>query len=292
MKNLEVIFYVPNLINYFRIFLMILMVYNLKKRPITTFILCISSGFLDSIDGRIARHLNQTSRIGALFDVTMDRLTNLAQYFTLGALYPKYSTVFFLVGSNQILKDFFYFTLENYVLTLKIKYFTDKNSLPNNTLNIINQPIYERVDTISSFSNVYELYKYFVEPFFWYSSDLFYWLIYFKAFIPQNLNTINGNGNNNNSNKNKHHKFNILAHFLGIFKNFSNDFHSGTETLSLFAEEYLLYKLNLKCLKSSQIQIFFCILMNICLIGAFMKFYLNFKAAVSFFIKFLLLTIS
>lgn len=70
--NTKVLFYVPNIVNYFRLLLIISSIY-LHGDPFLL-VYTISSS-IDLIDGTIARSLNQTSKLGACLDMFTDRLT-------------------------------------------------------------------------------------------------------------------------------------------------------------------------------------------------------------------------
>lgn len=274
MKNIEVLLYIPNMLNYLRLLLVILMIFNMKKRPILTFTLCVSSGLIDSVDGRIARYLEQTSNLGAVLDLTMDRATNLAQYFTLGVLYEKYSSIFFLIAVNEILKDFLELKLK-ILLLWKIAQNAHLEDSKLEASNIINNRLVNIPFSPNDTSSLDFYYGFYVQPFFWYTSDLFYWLIYFNAFLKVNssLNALNS------INKNKYNKYNFILRLIHFIKSFLNEFQTTTESLSLFCEEHILVKFNIKCFKSNQIRFIFNMLMNVCLVGGFMKFYFNAKDA-------------
>ena len=48
-----------------------------------SFVLAISAGLLDVLDGPIARYYKETSKFGAAIDRSLDRLTTTALYFYL-----------------------------------------------------------------------------------------------------------------------------------------------------------------------------------------------------------------
>lgn len=67
------VLYVANLVDYCRILALIIAVLVEKVFPqMTIALLCVSDG-LDSIDGYLARKLNQTSTLGAVLDMATDR---------------------------------------------------------------------------------------------------------------------------------------------------------------------------------------------------------------------------
>ena len=63
------IFYIPNIIEYIRV---VLLIYGIYYKSIVYFIL---NYILDIIDGPVARYLNQTSKLGCFLDHFIDRLT-------------------------------------------------------------------------------------------------------------------------------------------------------------------------------------------------------------------------
>ncbi|ELQ75890.1 Phosphatidylinositol synthase [Trachipleistophora hominis] len=70
--NTAVLFYIPNLVNYLRLLLIISSIY--LHGNLFLLVYTISSS-IDLIDGTIARSLNQTSKLGACLDMFTDRLT-------------------------------------------------------------------------------------------------------------------------------------------------------------------------------------------------------------------------
>nr|XP_022338106.1 uncharacterized protein LOC111133759 [Crassostrea virginica] len=67
----DVLFFVPNVIGYFRLFLFGVSV-PLFQQPYWFLLFYGTSVALDAFDGYFARKLNQTSRFGAWFDVVID----------------------------------------------------------------------------------------------------------------------------------------------------------------------------------------------------------------------------
>ncbi|XP_072034352.1 uncharacterized protein [Amphiura filiformis] len=68
----EVLLYIPNIIGYIRIILLIAAWFCYATNPVWFIILYLTNVILDGIDGAIARKLNQTSAFGAWFDVVID----------------------------------------------------------------------------------------------------------------------------------------------------------------------------------------------------------------------------
>lgn len=102
---MEVLLYSANGINYVRLLLLIIMILNLRNRPIMSFILAISAGLLDDLDGPIARYYRETSKFGAAIDRSLDRLTTTALYFYLTSKYVKHWGFFFSIGFVEILSN-------------------------------------------------------------------------------------------------------------------------------------------------------------------------------------------
>lgn len=102
----SVVWYLPNLLNYFRVFLMILICYTIKNRPVLTLALVLASGILDDFDGSLSRQTNQTSKLGAIMDIGMDRLTTAIQLFFLASVWPKFYFIFMLILFTTMFTDF------------------------------------------------------------------------------------------------------------------------------------------------------------------------------------------
>ena len=54
------------------------------------------SGFLDSLDGILARSLDQTSLVGRYFEYILDEYAHFVMYACTGLLYPSYIVYFYL----------------------------------------------------------------------------------------------------------------------------------------------------------------------------------------------------
>lgn len=179
-------FYIPNVINYVRIFIVILMLLKIRTRPISAFILCLVSGFIDSIDGDLARNLNQKSKLGYLMDMSLDRLTNSAQMVTLALFYPNYWLVFFTVQSVDTIRDFCKSVLE-------YQHFLVNSVIDKLSGDQIKTDIYKKLEIENLILNEqitksedFNLENFLILQFYhyvWYSSDFYFWLLYFNAFI-------------------------------------------------------------------------------------------------------------
>ncbi len=181
------LFYIPNLFAYCRIVLCTIMIYLLPKKPVASFILTCTSGLLDMIDGRFARHFHQTSKLGLLFDVSIDRLTNLAQFFHLARIYPKYCNMFLMFGFFEIIRDVVFWTGTSYdsmmnmfeyiYMNKSIIVFDNlKNDVYSNVLLNKKPRLYDRLNSSGVIVQDYLI------PLIWYASDLFYWIIYVDGF--------------------------------------------------------------------------------------------------------------
>ncbi len=113
-----VIWYIPNLINYFRVLLVLAMLVTIKHRPFTTFLIVLVTGLIDDFDGPIARYFNQTSKYGAVLDISLDRFTTTIQLFFLATAYPKYWMWFLVIQFSEIYSDFVREYSQNYAFKL------------------------------------------------------------------------------------------------------------------------------------------------------------------------------
>ncbi len=101
--ELKIFLNYANLICYLRLFLLVLMFLNIRRYPFISFALCTVSGLLNTIDGSIARHLDQTSWYGAALDRTLDRLTTTFLYFHHTSYFPNYWLLFFNIGFTELM---------------------------------------------------------------------------------------------------------------------------------------------------------------------------------------------
>ena len=91
---IRVLLFVPNLIGYCRLLLLIAS-WTQWNKPTLFLGLFITSGALDFIDGMIARRLKQTSAFGAWFDVAID---NLSRSLIWTMLFPSFG---FFISSYE-----------------------------------------------------------------------------------------------------------------------------------------------------------------------------------------------
>ena len=262
------IFYLPNLLNYVRVVLVILMLKKMRTKPLTAFILCLISGMINWLDGTIARYLDQTSQFGHIMDISLDRLTNSAQMVTLALLYPRYWLFFFSILTVDTIRDFVKISNEfQHFLVNSVMQSFDMNQIKEDvygrlgiSLNKIS-PIVEKIVTPN-----FDTYQFLIQKFYkyvWFSSDLYFWLLYFNRFIkdPQDLickpsqpnDTINSS---NGSEKSKIINFIFLDSLRGILE--ENLLLSKTKILYYFKFVFRIF-------------IFFLF------IGVILKFYFNIR---------------
>ena len=88
---------IPNLVGYFRIALLIAVLFIAFSHPVLTFVLYFIGGNLDAVDGYLARRLNQTSKIGTILDYATDRASDIVVFMILATVYPHWWSVFVLL---------------------------------------------------------------------------------------------------------------------------------------------------------------------------------------------------
>ena len=90
----EVLCYYANIMDYFRVIASMFSFYISKTNP-TLFVICYFISFiLDAFDGMVARHYQQTSKLGATLDMVTDRISTAGLLAVLSGFYPEYSTYF------------------------------------------------------------------------------------------------------------------------------------------------------------------------------------------------------
>jgi len=93
MTTTHVLLYIPNLIGYFRLCLLVFAWYYFDK-PIIFLPLYITQALLDAADGWTARQFNQESKFGAWFDVVIDNIGR-------GILWTRISSIGILISSIE-----------------------------------------------------------------------------------------------------------------------------------------------------------------------------------------------
>jgi CDP-diacylglycerol--glycerol-3-phosphate 3-phosphatidyltransferase len=75
-------------------------------KPLGASLLIILSGVFDILDGKVAKHRNQTSKFGAIFDSTLDRYSEFALYLGLAYYFRNHwalwVTFFTFLGSTMV----------------------------------------------------------------------------------------------------------------------------------------------------------------------------------------------
>ena len=90
-----VFLFIPNLIGYGRVLLLLVATVTAFTNPILTIVCYGLSQALDAFDGMAARKFNQSSDFGAVLDMVTDRVSDAIILAILGALYPKISWLFY-----------------------------------------------------------------------------------------------------------------------------------------------------------------------------------------------------
>lgn len=93
-RAVEILLYVPNLIGYGRVILLILTYWCMIDHYILAVTFYSISSILDAFDGLAARMLNQSSKFGALLDMLTDRAATTCLIMCLCHFYPKYMFLF------------------------------------------------------------------------------------------------------------------------------------------------------------------------------------------------------
>lgn len=98
------IFTIPNLLSFFRICLLpvIVWLYVWKEAYIAAGCLLLVSGVTDLIDGPIARRFNMVSDLGKILDPVADKLTQAAMLFCLIFRFPLTVVPFGLMAAKEI----------------------------------------------------------------------------------------------------------------------------------------------------------------------------------------------
>ncbi len=108
--NKKELWALPNLLGYFRIILIPIIIYLFlvaKQRSDYYLItlLVVISGISDILDGQIARRFNLITEWGKILDPLADKLTQCALLYTIAQLYPKvwYVFILFLIKETLML---------------------------------------------------------------------------------------------------------------------------------------------------------------------------------------------
>ena len=93
MKTNNVYLFVPNIIGYLRIVLL-LIAFAFYTNPVYFLVLYVVAFFLDEFDGVVARCLNQCSKFGYIMDMYTDKCATAGLFTILCLLYPAYTVLF------------------------------------------------------------------------------------------------------------------------------------------------------------------------------------------------------
>lgn len=102
--KLKDIFSIPNLISYFRILLIpvIIWAYSEKESGLLTAVFVVLSAFTDVLDGKIARRFNMVTDIGKALDPIADKLTQAAMMYCLLTKYELMLPAFIVLIVKEI----------------------------------------------------------------------------------------------------------------------------------------------------------------------------------------------
>ncbi|KAL4711891.1 hypothetical protein ACJJTC_006060 [Scirpophaga incertulas] len=87
----NVFVFVPNIIGFARVFLLIVSLYFMPTHCILSCTCYITSALLDAFDGHAARYFNQSTKFGAMLDQLTDRAGTACLMMTLATFYPQYT---------------------------------------------------------------------------------------------------------------------------------------------------------------------------------------------------------
>lgn len=103
-KYKKKIFTIPNLLSFFRLCLIpvIVWLYNARQEYLWTLLVLIISGVTDIVDGIIARRFNMISDFGKAFDPIADKLTQMAMLFCLISRFSYMMIPFVLLVAKEV----------------------------------------------------------------------------------------------------------------------------------------------------------------------------------------------
>lgn len=90
----NVFLFIPNIVDYLRVITAFVSFYYLPTDPWSASFWYLLSGFLDAIDGHLARMLDQSSKLGGMLDMLIDRCATMCLMAALCHFYPKYMLFF------------------------------------------------------------------------------------------------------------------------------------------------------------------------------------------------------
>lgn len=104
----NIFLFVPNILDYLRVVFAFASFYYMPSDPWKASVLYILSGLLDAFDGYAARSLNQGSKLGAMLDMLIDRMTTMCLCAALCHFYPKYMLFFQFWMALDIVSHWFH----------------------------------------------------------------------------------------------------------------------------------------------------------------------------------------
>lgn len=104
----NIFLFVPNVLDYLRVVFAFASFYYMPSDPLKASILYIISGLLDAFDGYLARLLNQGTKLGAMLDMLIDRMTTMCLCAALCRFYPKYMLFFQFWMALDIVSHWFH----------------------------------------------------------------------------------------------------------------------------------------------------------------------------------------
>jgi CDP-diacylglycerol--inositol 3-phosphatidyltransferase len=102
----QVLLFLPNIIDYGRILLLVQAFTVYDIHPSLFFIFYALSAFLDAADGYVARAAKQTSHFGSILDFTCDRISAIVMMGMLAGLYPGFNKLLMVLISLDIASHF------------------------------------------------------------------------------------------------------------------------------------------------------------------------------------------
>lgn len=109
--NYEVIFYLPNIVDYVRIVLLVISIF-LENRAFA--MLYGASVSLDYFDGLLARTFNQTSMLGGALDMVIDRISTMVILMKITVSKSVYAPWCMLYAVIDFMSHFIYFLVSAY----------------------------------------------------------------------------------------------------------------------------------------------------------------------------------
>jgi CDP-alcohol phosphatidyltransferase len=86
MTSIPVVLFIPNLLGYVRIVLAFVGLFYSATDPVVAVAVWTTSGFLDLVDGILARALNQRSSFGVVLDIAADNILRTAAWVAVAAV--------------------------------------------------------------------------------------------------------------------------------------------------------------------------------------------------------------